>query len=119
MRDLLLGKNALLFTYGVTNSGKTFTMEGPQHNPGIVQRLLAVVFASIREYRADACQFRINHLNGVDVLVRLCNPCNGSRLITALQTDDEAAVQRAASGYSGDDDDILDQELLQYSQPMV
>ena len=69
--DLLQGKNALLFTYGITNSGKTFTMEGPQSNPGIVKRLLAVVFNSIRDNRADSCVFRINKTNGVDILVRL------------------------------------------------
>jgi kinesin family protein 23 len=67
--DLLLGRNALLFTYGITNSGKTHTMEGPDANPGIIKRLLAVVFNSIKEYRADPCLFRINHHNGVDVLV--------------------------------------------------
>ncbi len=28
VEDLLLGKNGLLFTYGVTGSGKTHTMQG-------------------------------------------------------------------------------------------
>ena len=68
--DLLLGKNALLFTYGVTNSGKTFTMEGPDDNPGVIKRLLAVVFNSIRDCRAPPGLFRINSSNGVDILVR-------------------------------------------------
>jgi kinesin family protein 23 len=69
--DLLLGRNALLFTYGITNSGKTHTMEGSEGNPGVIKRLLAVVFNSIREYRADSCLFRLNHKNGVEVLVWL------------------------------------------------
>ena len=79
--DLLLGRNALLFTYGITNSGKTHTMEGPDTNPGIIKRLLAVVFNSIKDYRADSCLFRINHSNGVDVLV-----CWSGAISTCIQT---------------------------------
>jgi len=30
------GKNALIFTYGVTNAGKSFTIVGEENNPGIL-----------------------------------------------------------------------------------
>lgn len=30
------GKNALIFTYGVTNAGKSFTLVGDKKNPGIL-----------------------------------------------------------------------------------
>ncbi len=30
------GKNALIFTYGVTNAGKSYTMVGSESNPGIL-----------------------------------------------------------------------------------
>ena len=36
--DLLQGKNGLLFTYGVTGSGKTHTMQGNSKDGGIMSR---------------------------------------------------------------------------------
>ena len=30
------GKNALVFTYGVTNAGKSFTIVGDDDNPGVL-----------------------------------------------------------------------------------
>ena len=47
VRDLLSGKNGLLFTYGVTGSGKTYSMLGNQHNSGLFQRSLDTLFNSI------------------------------------------------------------------------
>ncbi len=67
--DLLLGKNALLFTYGITNSGKTHTMEGSEKQPGIIKRLLSVVFNSIKDYQADPFVMRPNKSNGIDIIV--------------------------------------------------
>ena len=31
-----MGKNALIFTYGVTNAGKSYTIVGDDKNPGIL-----------------------------------------------------------------------------------
>ncbi|KAG0251057.1 hypothetical protein DFQ27_009026 [Actinomortierella ambigua] len=39
--------NTLLFAYGVSNSGKTFTVLGTEEQPGILPRALRVVFESI------------------------------------------------------------------------
>ena len=36
--DLLQGKNGLLFTYGVTGSGKTHTMLGHNRDGGVMTR---------------------------------------------------------------------------------
>ena len=36
--DLLQGKNGLLFTYGVTGSGKTHTMQGTHRDGGVMSR---------------------------------------------------------------------------------
>jgi kinesin family protein 23 len=47
VKDLLEGKNGLLFSYGVTGSGKTYSMVGNQQEPGILQRCLDTVFNSI------------------------------------------------------------------------
>ncbi|KAM4729854.1 kinesin-like protein KIF20B [Anableps anableps] len=49
VKDVLEGGNSLVFTYGVTNSGKTFTFLGPDSEAGILPRSLHVIFSSIQE----------------------------------------------------------------------
>uniref|UniRef100_A0A668ASG9 Kinesin family member 20Ba n=1 Tax=Myripristis murdjan TaxID=586833 RepID=A0A668ASG9_9TELE len=49
VRDVLEGGNSLVFTYGVTNAGKTFTFLGPDGDAGILPRSLNVIFSSIEE----------------------------------------------------------------------
>ncbi|KAM7370122.1 hypothetical protein PAMP_011402 [Pampus punctatissimus] len=44
MSDFLDGKNALIFSYGVTNAGKTFTIQGTPKEPGILPRVLDATF---------------------------------------------------------------------------
>lgn len=50
VKDLLDGKNSLVFTYGVTNSGKTYTVQGNSHKggAGILPRAIDVIFNSTR-----------------------------------------------------------------------
>ena len=47
--DLLQGKNGLLFSYGVTGSGKTHTMTGNARDGGVMIRAIDVVFNSIED----------------------------------------------------------------------
>ncbi|XP_014013775.1 kinesin-like protein KIF20B isoform X2 [Salmo salar] len=47
VRDVLEGGNSIVFTYGVTNAGKTFTFLGPESDGGILPRSLNVIFNSI------------------------------------------------------------------------
>uniref|UniRef100_A0A3Q3W5P9 Kinesin motor domain-containing protein n=1 Tax=Mola mola TaxID=94237 RepID=A0A3Q3W5P9_MOLML len=42
--DFLEGKNALIFSYGVTNAGKTYTIQGTPQDPGILPRVLDATF---------------------------------------------------------------------------
>jgi len=42
----------LLFAYGVTNSGKTYTMTGSSQDQGILPRCLDVIFNSLDEQQA-------------------------------------------------------------------
>ncbi|KTF87336.1 hypothetical protein cypCar_00025143, partial [Cyprinus carpio] len=52
VHDFVHGKNALVFSYGVTNAGKTYTIQGSPKEPGILPRALEVVFKHIagRQY---------------------------------------------------------------------
>ncbi|XP_067466947.1 kinesin-like protein KIF20B isoform X2 [Thunnus thynnus] len=49
VKDVLEGGNSLVFTYGITNAGKTFTFLGPDADAGILPRSLDVIFSSIDE----------------------------------------------------------------------
>ncbi|KAM3593679.1 uncharacterized protein V6R79_019026 [Siganus canaliculatus] len=44
LSDFLVGKNALIFSYGVTNAGKTYTIQGTPKEPGILPRVLDATF---------------------------------------------------------------------------
>ncbi|XP_061093627.1 kinesin-like protein KIF20A isoform X2 [Conger conger] len=48
VHDYLEGKNALIFTYGVTNAGKTHTIQGSHKDPGLLPRALDVIFSHIK-----------------------------------------------------------------------
>ncbi|XP_062376652.1 kinesin-like protein KIF20A [Sardina pilchardus] len=79
VQDFLQGKNALLFSYGVTNAGKTHTIQGSAKDPGILPRALDIVFQHIsgRQYvvmdlkpylgsdvqRLDSVQLKVERLN--------------------------------------------------------
>jgi hypothetical protein len=55
VQDVLTGQNGLLFTYGVTNSGKTYTVQGgtQEGTAGILPRSLDVIFNSIEGLHGD------------------------------------------------------------------
>lgn len=65
--DLIHCKNGLLFTYGVTGSGKTFTMTGSPGLGGLLPRSLDMIFNSIGPYQAKRFVFRTDDKNGMEV----------------------------------------------------
>ncbi|XP_069892189.1 kinesin-like protein KIF20A isoform X2 [Dipodomys merriami] len=48
VKDVLKGQNWLIYTYGVTNSGKTHTIQGTIKDGGILPRSLALIFSSLQ-----------------------------------------------------------------------
>uniref|UniRef100_A0A2K6G946 Kinesin-like protein n=1 Tax=Propithecus coquereli TaxID=379532 RepID=A0A2K6G946_PROCO len=48
VKDVLKGQNWLIYTYGVTNSGKTHTIQGTVKDGGILPRSLALIFSSLQ-----------------------------------------------------------------------
>ncbi|XP_044835936.1 kinesin-like protein KIF23 isoform X4 [Mauremys mutica] len=67
VEDLIRGKNGLLFTYGVTGSGKTHTMTGSPGDGGLLPRCLDMIFNSIGSFQAKRFVFKVDDKNGVDV----------------------------------------------------
>ncbi|GMR48105.1 hypothetical protein PMAYCL1PPCAC_18300, partial [Pristionchus mayeri] len=69
IEHLVTGKNALLFTYGVTGSGKTYTMTGSssRNECGILPRTLDTIFNSIQHNVVDKCAFYSTGKNAFDI----------------------------------------------------
>ncbi|XP_061414394.1 kinesin-like protein KIF23 isoform X7 [Lethenteron reissneri] len=65
--DLVQGKNGLLFTYGVTGSGKTFNMTGAPGQPGLLPRSLDMLFNTISKFQAKRYVFKLDDKNSLEV----------------------------------------------------
>ncbi|XP_076606951.1 kinesin-like protein KIF20A [Chaetodon auriga] len=48
VKDVLQGENRLLYTYGVTNSGKTYTIQGSGREAGLLPRALVSLFRKLQ-----------------------------------------------------------------------
>ncbi|XP_072258646.1 kinesin-like protein KIF23 isoform X1 [Pyxicephalus adspersus] len=67
VEDLIRGKNGLLFTYGVTGSGKTHTMTGSPGQGGLLPRCLSMIFNSISQFQARKYIFKTDDKNGIEI----------------------------------------------------
>ncbi|XP_075714476.1 kinesin-like protein KIF23 isoform X5 [Rhinoderma darwinii] len=67
VEDQIRGKNGLLFTYGVTGSGKTHTMTGSPGQGGLLPRCLHMIFNSISGFQAKRYVFKTDDKNGIEV----------------------------------------------------
>jgi hypothetical protein len=56
---LLSGGQGLLFAYGMTNAGKTYTIQGSEHNPGVLPRSLDKIFKALEEKCGSHCNNNI------------------------------------------------------------
>jgi len=68
VEDLLKGQNGLLFTYGVTGSGKTHTMQGSLEDGGVMNRVIDVIFNSIKDVQTKKFRVIPDRLNGFDIV---------------------------------------------------
>lgn len=68
VQNLINGRNSLLFTYGVTGSGKTFTMAGDRKHRGIMPRCLDLLFQTIGEFQTNKFVFKPDRLNNYEIL---------------------------------------------------
>ncbi|KAF2900610.1 hypothetical protein ILUMI_05579 [Ignelater luminosus] len=67
LEDLVKGKNGLLFTYGATGSGKTYTLTGEPSMPGIMPRCIGTLFNSIADCQAQKFLIKSDRMNGFEV----------------------------------------------------
>ncbi|KAK0057807.1 kinesin-like protein KIF23 isoform X2 [Biomphalaria pfeifferi] len=100
VEDLVAGKNGLLFTYGVTGSGKTYTMTGEPQDQGILPRCLDVLFNSIDNYQAKKYVFRPDRMNRFEVQTEADAMMERQRreIMPNLTTPSKASLKRPESG---------------------
>ncbi|OZJ05239.1 hypothetical protein BZG36_02293 [Bifiguratus adelaidae] len=67
VENVLKGQNGLIFAYGVTNSGKTYTIQGNKENSGILPKTLDVLFNSITKWHNNL-KLRPARLNDVELV---------------------------------------------------
>ncbi|CAL1271646.1 unnamed protein product [Larinioides sclopetarius] len=53
MLGYIEGQNSLIFNYGITNSGKTYTLQGNEANPGIIPLAMHLFFGCIEKQLMD------------------------------------------------------------------
>ncbi|NXY25681.1 KI20A protein, partial [Atrichornis clamosus] len=65
VKDVLSGQNCLVYTYGITNSGKTHTIQGTNQDGGILPRSLATIFNSVGDQLYQAMDLKPSFSNEV------------------------------------------------------
>ncbi|XP_050168422.1 kinesin-like protein KIF20A [Myiozetetes cayanensis] len=65
IKDVLNGQNCLVYTYGITNSGKTHTIQGTNQDGGILPRSLATIFNSVGDKLYQAMDLKPSLSNEV------------------------------------------------------
>eukprot|EP00092_Neocalanus_flemingeri_P032334 GFUD01035153.1.p1 GENE.GFUD01035153.1~~GFUD01035153.1.p1 ORF type:complete len:1912 (+),score=653.09 GFUD01035153.1:74-5809(+) len=68
VKDFLEGQNQLLFTYGATSAGKTFTIQGVTGNSGIMPRAIDTIFTTIGNRQCATVPLQPKGFNGVELV---------------------------------------------------
>ena len=122
VRDVLQMKNnALVFTLGVTNSGKTFTMQGTEFNAGIVPRSITTLFTGLSRNMAPSYTFKVDDATRVPY-VQVSEPClmrgqarhvtpHGRQAAADISSDRARNRRTSLSRSAGDDVDPAAREL--------
>lgn len=84
VQTLLDGYNCSVFAYGATGAGKTFTMLGTEHCPGVVSLTVSHLYKHVDQLRSEgqSCDVAVAYLEVYNEVVRdlLC-PSGGAPLI--------------------------------------
>uniref|UniRef100_A0A4W6BQG0 Kinesin-like protein n=1 Tax=Lates calcarifer TaxID=8187 RepID=A0A4W6BQG0_LATCA len=102
VEDLIHCKNGLLFTYGVTGSGKTFTMTGSPGEGGLLPRCLDMLFNSIGPFQAKRFVFKPDDKNGMEIQNQV------DALLERQKRDSQQAVPKTPSSRQKADPEFAD-----------
>uniref|UniRef100_A0A3B4ZQI9 Kinesin-like protein n=1 Tax=Stegastes partitus TaxID=144197 RepID=A0A3B4ZQI9_9TELE len=102
VEDLIHCKNGLLFTYGVTGSGKTFTMTGSPGEGGLLPRSLDMLFNSIGPFQAKRFVFKPDDKNGLEIQSQV------DALLERQKRDSQQSVPKTPSSRQKADPEFAD-----------
>ncbi|XP_028257202.1 kinesin-like protein KIF23 isoform X2 [Parambassis ranga] len=102
VEDLIHCKNGLLFTYGVTGSGKTFTMTGSPGEGGLLPRSLDMLFNSIGPFQAKRFVFKPDDKNGLEIQSQV------DALLERQKRDSQQSVPKTPSARQRADPEFAD-----------
>ncbi|XP_068170466.1 kinesin-like protein KIF23 isoform X2 [Antennarius striatus] len=102
VEDLIHCKNGLLFTYGVTGSGKTYTMTGSPGEGGLLPRCLDMLFNSIGPFQAKRFVFKPDDKNGMEV------QCQVEALLERQKRESQQSMPKTPSSRQKADPEFTD-----------
>lgn len=62
VRRVMEGYHGTVFAYGITGTGKTFSMQGTAHSPGIIPLAITDIFSYIRDHPDREFLLRVSYL---------------------------------------------------------
>ncbi|XP_071947720.1 uncharacterized protein [Antedon mediterranea] len=110
VKDFVDGQNCLVFTYGVTNAGKTHTIQGTAQDGGILPRSLDVLFNSTEGKLFPSMRIKPKLFADVVML-------NDTQIQQEELT--KAALLRSTSLDKGDDSNISESDSSKLSQSSI
>eukprot|EP00064_Thunnus_orientalis_P007351 superscaffoldBa00000809_g7371 len=102
VEDLIHCKNGLLFTYGVTGSGKTYTMTGSPGDGGLLPRSLDMLFNSVSPFQAKRFVFKPDDKNGMEIQSQV------DALLERQKRDSQPLVPKTPSSRQKADPEFVD-----------
>ncbi|KAL7417969.1 P-loop containing nucleoside triphosphate hydrolase protein [Mrakia frigida] len=89
VRSAMEGFNAVVFAYGQTASGKTFTLTGSKSEPGVIPRAIEDVFSFIKKNNKREFLLRASYLEIYNEVIKdLLNPATASVEIRGSSSND-------------------------------
>ncbi|KJH48236.1 kinesin motor domain protein [Dictyocaulus viviparus] len=88
------GYNVCLFAYGHTGSGKTYTMEGPESDPGINQRAIMQLFEAAIDGQKEniAYEIKVSMMEIYNEKIRDLLGSSGSPLTIRMSEDGQLSI---------------------------
>ncbi|CAM9682757.1 unnamed protein product [Sphacelaria rigidula] len=97
--DVFGARNALLFAYGMTNAGKTYTVQGEEGSPGLIPQALNDTFERLATMQGERPRVEMSFLEiyneNVYDLLASSEADDWGRSRTALKLDDRMGVIQA------------------------
>ncbi|CAM9282967.1 unnamed protein product, partial [Laminaria digitata] len=99
--DVFSSRNALLFAYGMTNAGKTYTVLGEDGSPGLIPQALTDTFQRVSAMQKDEPEVRVEmsfleiYIENVYDLLAAADADDWAKARSALKLDDRMGVIQA------------------------